>query len=92
MVPKVEGCRRGGPRPLPTTEACSSLKGDSGTRRVSTAGAGGVLDSTHSFQRWQDPAVPGGAEQICTLGFCPCSPGRESGQEEEVPRGLANLS
>lgn len=25
--PKWEGCRRGGPRPLPTTEACSSLKG-----------------------------------------------------------------
>lgn len=27
MVPKGEGCRRGAPRPLPTTEACSSLKG-----------------------------------------------------------------
>ena len=27
MVPKGEGCRRGGPRPLPTTEACSNLKG-----------------------------------------------------------------
>ena len=25
--PKREGFRRGGPRPLPTTEACSSLKG-----------------------------------------------------------------
>lgn len=63
---------------------------DDGVCRVSTAGVGGVLDATHPFQRRQDTAVPGGAEQFCILGT---HPGGQRGQRRtRCPCGLADLS